>query len=301
MSKKHYSILLFASIFISRSAFAHSKDSSTVENPPIATSATVHATQYQDNISAAYKFQIQAGIFMPFSNTQMQIGNDKGNLGTDIDLENDLGFNTQSFAAFGAFEWRISRRSRLNLSYFYLGRSSSYTLEKEIHFRDEVYPVSANIKASSNTHIGRLTYSYAIFSKPQYEAGLLIGSHVVDAKMIIALNASVGSVEYEDNFKLTAPLPDIGVFGSVHITDKLSFLADVSYLPVKVSNVKINILTYNAMFKYQAYRNLGLSLSYTGLNFNINIDGDPLNGYLKWGYQGPSLTATYSFGSTRVL
>jgi hypothetical protein len=242
------------------------------------------------------KYEAQFGIFMPFSNTNMRVGNDKGNIGTDVDLENDLGLKTYTFSAYAMFSWHISRRSKLSLSYFYIGRSATHTLERDIQFEDTTFHAFASVNTSFKTHIGRITYSYAILSKPNYEAGVIIGSHIVNFNTKIELNSSVGDLNYKDDLALTAPLPDIGVFGGWAINDKISVNGDISYLPVSISDITVNILSYGLAFQYQPILNLGLSLSYTGLNFKLNIDGDPLNGYLKWGYHGPALTATYRFG-----
>lgn len=242
------------------------------------------------------KYEAQLGFFMPFSNTNMSIGNDKGTLGTDIDLERDLGLKKYTFSAYTAFTWHISRRSRLNLSYFYIGRSATHTLEKDITFRDTTFHAYASVSTFFNTHIGRVTYGYAVLSKPTYEAGVLIGSHIINMNARLELNTSVGNLNYEDQSKFTAPLPDLGVFGGWAITDKWAINGEFSYLPVNISSWSIRILSYNLAVQYQPINNLSFALSYTGLDFKLSKDGDPLNGYVKWGYHGPTLMAIYRFG-----
>ncbi len=242
------------------------------------------------------KYQVQGGLFMPFNNTNVRVTGNQGIIGTDIDFEKDLGFNKHSFSAYGAFKWQISRRSRINLSYFYLGRSATHTLERTVEFNDHTYTAQASVHAYFNANISRISYSYAILSRPKYEAGLMIGAHVLGMKVGMGLDASIGSIDYSTNYKLTAPLPDIGVFGGYAITDKLVVNVEASYLALTIGNINGHVLNYNLAIQYEVYRNLGISLSYTGLDFKVTDDGDNLNGYLKWGYNGPALTVTYSFG-----
>jgi hypothetical protein len=293
--------LLTLSLFLLGSYYGFAQENEILTasvNTEINNSGQYYDKEDQDGEAPWFvrKYEAQFGIFMPFSNTDMRVGNDKGNLGTDVDLENDLGLKTYTFSAYTAFSWHISRRSKLSLSYFYIGRSATHTLERDIEFKDTTFHAFATVNTLFNTHIGRIAYSYAILSKPNYEAGFIIGSHIVNCNTKVELNSSIGNLNYEDDLAFTAPLPDIGVFGGWAINDKMSINGDISYLPVSISDVTVNILSYNLAFQYQPIQNFGLSLSYTGLDFKVSIDGDPLNGYLKWGYHGPALTATYRFG-----
>jgi len=242
------------------------------------------------------KYQAQGGLFIPFNNTNVRVDGNGGRLGTDIDFENDLGYKTYNFSAFASFQWHISRRSRLNLSYFYLGRSSTHTLDKNINFKDTTFPVSASVTSYFNTHIARIYYGYSILSKPKYEAGVLIGSHVLKVDLGLALNTSVGQLAYDADFKFTAPLPDLGVFGGYAITDQWAVNAEASYLSARIGNVDGRIISYNLSVQYNPLPYLGFLVSYTGLDFRLDVERNYFNGHIKWGYNGPSLTATYMFG-----
>jgi len=43
-------------------------------------------------------------------------------------------------------------------------------------------------------------------------------------------------------------------------------------------------------------KKLDISISYIGLNFKVDAKKPKLEGKLIWGYNGPAVTATYSFG-----
>lgn len=242
------------------------------------------------------KYQFQGGLFVPFNNTNVRVGSNSGVYATDIDFENDLGFNVYSFSAFASFQWHISRRSKLNLSYFYLGRSADHTLDRTIEFADKTFPVYADLSSFFNTHIARISYGYAILSRPKYELGLMIGAHVLKANIGIGLNTNVGSIVYSSDYNFTAPLPDIGVYGGYAITDKWAVNAELSYLSVAISSIDGKIISYNLSVQYNPFPYLGFSASFTGLDFKLDVDGKHMDGFIKWGYNGPSLTATYTFG-----
>lgn len=262
---------------------------------------TTKDDDFQNNYDEDYpwharRFKVSAGAFFPVNNTQVQVARN-GNTGTMIDLEDDLGFSKSSSSFMGTFDWRISRRSRLGAEYFVLNRESTKTLEKEIVFKDHTYEVNASVTAFFDVQIARIYYGYAILSKPKYEAGLLIGAHVLFGDLGLRLDADQASAEYRDNFAFTAPLPDVGIWGEFVLSPRFGLYANANYLAAKVDNISGRIVSYNLSLLYNVYQNFSLTAGYTGLNFRIEDDEERVNGYLKWGYNGPTITATYTFGN----
>ncbi|MBS7233539.1 hypothetical protein KHA90_21230 [Flavobacterium psychroterrae] len=243
------------------------------------------------------RFKFTAGVFFPSNNTQVEVGSNNGNFGNMIDFEKDLGFKKHTTSFTGAFEWRISRRSRFGAEYFYLKRTSTKTLQKEIEFGNHTYPVNATVSAFMDNQIYRITYGYAFISKPKYEIGALIGSHIMLADVGLKLEGATAEIEYRDDFDFTAPLPDLGLWTEVVLAKKWGLYANVNYFALKVNDIDGRIWSYNLSVLFNVYENLSLTAGYTGLNIRVDAEREKLNGYFKWGYNGPTITATYAFGN----
>ncbi|TPG38430.1 hypothetical protein [Flavobacterium pectinovorum] len=243
------------------------------------------------------RFKFSAGVFFPTNNTQVEVGSNNGNFGKEIDFEKDLGFKKSTTSFAGAFEWRISRRSRMGAEYFYLKRTSTKTLQKEIEFGDHTYPVNATVSAFLDNEIYRITYGYAFISKPKYEIGALIGAHIMLADVGLKLEGATAQIGYHDDFGFTAPLPDLGLWGEFVLAKKWGLYVNTNYFAIKINNIDGRILSYNLSVLYNVYQNLSLTAGYTGLNIRVDAEKDRLNGFFKWGYNGPTLTATYAFGN----
>lgn len=243
------------------------------------------------------RFKATAGAFFPVNNTEVEVNGTNGRIGTDIDFERDLGFQNNTVSFFGTFEWRASRRSRFNLEYFYLKRNSTKTLQKEIEFKDHVYPVNAEVAAFMDNQMIRFAYGYAIVSKPKYELGLLIGAHIMLADVGIGLAGNTIQAQYRDNVDFTAPLPDIGVWGEFVLGRKVGLYANLNYFALKIDDIDGRIVSYNLSVLYNVYQNFSLTAGYTGLNFRVDVARPKIDGFFKWGYNGPTIAATYSFGN----
>lgn len=243
------------------------------------------------------RFKVTAGAFFPVNNTEVEVNGTNGRIGTDIDFERDLGFNTNTASFFGTFEWRASRRSRFNLEYFYLKRNASKTLQKEIEFKDHTYPIDARVSSFLDNQMIRFAYGYAIISKPKYELGLLIGAHVMLADVGIRLEANTQELQYHDAVNFTAPLPDIGIWGEFVLGKKVGLYANINYFALTIDDIDGRIISYNLSVLYNVYKDFSLTAGYTGLNFRLDVTRPKIDGFFKWGYNGPTIAATYSFGN----
>ncbi|WP_394777157.1 hypothetical protein [Flavobacterium sp.] len=243
------------------------------------------------------RFKFTAGVFFPSNNTQVEVGSNNGDFGNMIDFEKDLGFNKQTTSFTGAFEWRISRRSRFGAEYFYLKRTATKTLQKDIEFGDHTYPVNASVSAFLDNQIYRVTYGYAFISKPSYEIGALIGAHIMFADVGLKLEGVTAQAEYRDNFDFTAPLPDLGLWTEIVLAKNWGLYANANYFALKINDIDGRLWSYNLSILYNVYKNLSLTAGYTGLHIRVDAEKEKLNGFFKWGYNGPTLTATYAFGN----
>jgi hypothetical protein len=247
------------------------------------------------------KFRIGAGFFVPVNNTKIQVGANGAADGTEIDFQKDLGFGASVATFLANFQWRISRRSRVSLAYFNMDRSATHTLQKDINFNDQTYPVNASVNSYFNTAIYQFSYGYAIIEKPTYEVGVMIGGHTVGAKSGIALNGSSTGISTNSNFGFTAPLPDLGVWGGYAFSNRFALNLDFDYLSLTIDKINGRIIAYNMVFSYKLFRQLDISLAYTGLNFNVKTTKNDITGDFKWSYNGPALGVSFSFGKKSWL
>ncbi|WP_436486677.1 hypothetical protein [Chitinophaga sp. ARDCPP14] len=245
------------------------------------------------------RFKVSAGAFFPINNTDVSVGSTDSRIGTDIDFEDDLGFNKNTGTFLLDLQWRASRRSRFDLSYYRVARNSDYRLQKDITFGENTYNINTSINAFFNTDIYRFSYGYAFFINPKFEAGLLVGAHIVGLDAgINVVGANVGA-SLKDNFGITAPLPDFGIWGGYSFAKKWYINAEVDYFALTVNDYKGRILAYTAAVNYRAVKGLDVAVGYTGLNARIDAEKDRLLGYFKWGYNGPSVTVSYTFGRSK--
>jgi hypothetical protein len=241
------------------------------------------------------RFKLSAGAFYVVNKTNIRVALNSSS-GTDINLEKDLGINREIGTFLANFEWQISRRSRITLNYYNVNRNANYTLKKEIVFEDNTYPVNATVNSFFNTTIYQFSYGYALLSKPTYEAGIFIGTHIVNTNTGISLDGNNAGLTAQNNFGFTAPLPDLGLWGSWEFSRRLAINTDISYFALTLNNKSGRLLAFNINLVYKLIDQLDLTLGYTGLDFKVDVIRKDVTGNFKWGYNGPALAANFSFG-----
>ena len=150
------------------------------------------------------RFKLSAGAFYVVNNTNIQVTL-KDNSGTNVDFEKDLGLDRKIGTFLANFQWQVSRRSRVLLNYFNVNRSSDHTLDRDIVFGDNTYHANSNVHSFFNTTIFQFSYGYAILSKPTYEAGLSIGTHIIKGNSGISTNNENAGVNSQSSFGFTHP------------------------------------------------------------------------------------------------
>ena len=241
------------------------------------------------------RFKISAGFFYVVNNTNIQVGI-TGSPGTDIQLEKDLGFNAEVGTFLANFQWRISSRSRLTFNYVVVDRSSFHTLDKDLVFAGNTYPVNSLVSTYFNTAIYQFSYGYALISKPKLELGLLIGAHVVGTLAGISTVGNAMGSNVSNNFGITAPIPDLGIWGGYAFSNHFAVNFDLEYLSLTVGTYSGRLLSSNLTCTYRLVGKLDLSLGYTGLNYRVANVKNEVTGVFKCSYNGPVLGVNFSFG-----
>ena len=242
------------------------------------------------------KYQLSVGTFIPISNTQIKVGLTNANTGTQVDFESDLGFNTTIGTIIADFQYRLHRRSRFDLTYYHINRSSTKTLTKDINFGENTYHANTTVGAFFNTNIYRFSWGYSVIEKQKFELGFLIGAHIINTSAELNANGTNTSVSVKDEFGVTAPLPDLGIFGGYAFSDRFAVNGEIDFLAVKIGDIKGRILGGSVSFLYRLSKQFDLAAGYTGLNVKVDATKPKFTGNFKWGYNGPSLTASFWFG-----
>ena len=132
--------------------------------------------------------------------------------GTPVDWEKNFGDgDTTRFRLDGY--WRFAERHKVRTMWFNSSRSGSKTIDSEIEWHGETYPVNAKISGESKFNIIELAYEYAFMRRDNFELTGSAGMHYTDLSLSLsgeALDGEGGTHHVKKEGSVGAPLPVFG-------------------------------------------------------------------------------------------
>jgi hypothetical protein len=209
-----------------------------------------------------------------------------GGSGTTVDLEDDvrLGDRTDDFYVDGHYRFRP--RHRLELSYYSLARSASYTLQRTIEWGDSTFDIGADVKADSDVQLASLGYAWSFVRNDRVEATLEGAVSYIETNLSLEGTTNTGSFSRERG-NADIPYPTLGLSIECPLHRRVSFDASVAGLGgVKVSGVEASIVSATAGFRFYPARHVGIGVHWLAWQLDANTTDTPRELHLDWGWNG---------------
>lgn len=236
------------------------------------------------------------GAAADFETTARIDPEDAAGTGTLIGFERDLGLDDSRTVTRLGVQWRPFARHELAASYFSAPRNGLAQIDRNITFRDQVYPVSALVTTKFDLDYWNATYTYWARRGPRDGIGITLGV----AKL--AMNASViaerpdASVTLQQSAETDVPVALGGIQGRIAITDRLHALASVATLPrVTIEDYAGRALTGEARLEYRPVRWLGVGAAYSYFDLDVDVARTDLTGTLNMTIRGPEAYVRLAF------
>lgn len=242
-------------------------------------------------------WQLSLGTYIVDTDTEVSLnGNSQG--GTNVDWENTFGGGEVTrFRIDG--QWRFAERHKARFMWFSSSRSKSTTLEEDIDWGDETFPVNAKVDAEFNFDIYELAYEYSFLRRDTYELTGTFGLHYTELSLSLAAKASSSGGTLQGDIKeegsVGAPLPVIGVRGLWQLPHHFWIDAQAQFFALSIDEYDGNLQDYKVMVNWQPKKWLGFGLGYNRFSVDVDVDSSSFNGSLDWTYSGPMFSYSAVF------
>jgi hypothetical protein len=242
-------------------------------------------------------WQLSLGSFIVDTDTEVRLDGDT-QTGTNVDWENTFGGgDVTRFRIDG--QWRFADRHKARFMWFSSSRSKSRTLEEEINWGEETFPVSAKVDGKFDFDVYELAYEYAFLRRDTYELSGTIGLHYTELSLSLAADAASSggtlTADIKEEGSVGAPLPVIGLRGLWQLPHHFWIDAQAQFFAISIDEYDGNLQDYKVMVNWQPKRWLGIGLGYNRFTVDVDVDADRFNGSLDWTYEGPMLSYSAVF------
>ena len=228
------------------------------------------------------EFSISLGAFITDRDTDTRIDANISDSGTDIDLEDDLGFDKSDTVFRVDAYWRFARAHRLDASIFDLSRSATKVIEEDITIGDTVYPVAAEVGGDLNLDIYKLAYTWLFLTSEQAYLGATAGLYVAD---IGAEFSTSGGFDRESR-DITAPLPVFGLRGEYRMTERWSLRGSAEVFAFEYGDFDGSLYDVFAGVDFSINNTVAVGLGVNSVRLDVSVQESDFTGDLDWSYEG---------------
>ena len=225
------------------------------------------------------RFRIDVGAFASFFNTSLRADSeDLPGDGTEIDLEDDLGFDTKKVDFRTTGYVRLGRRHRISFGYFGLSRNSNLVLDTALVFGGEIFPVDAVVEAHFQTQFALLGYSFSFLAHDKVEVGVGLGLAAMFTKTGIEAVGSVGDEDIDlidERKSVTYPVATLGLNANWAPLSRLIVRGSIGGLYVKVSSITAAVGNADVGAEYFFTRGVGVGAGIVYTKLQVEETEDP--------------------------
>lgn len=225
-------------------------------------------------------WEISLGGFLMTHDASLRVDSNALGIGTEIDMENDLGFDkTIETFRFDA-DWRFLPRHRASFSVYRYSRDAIRRLNRTIQFGDRVFVIDTTITSEFDMTVYKASYAYSVIQNAKFDLGLSAGLHLMDFKTSIA----VTGLGVSESATLLAPLPIFGLRGTWAITPKVFLKGNLDVFAISIDDTSGRFADALVALEYNAFEHIGVGIGYNRVYMSIKADGDKFSGEAGAGF-----------------
>jgi hypothetical protein len=225
-------------------------------------------------------WEFALGGYLTMHDSTLRVDSASTGTGTEIDLEDDLGFDQSIQTLRFDAKWRFKPRHRAEFSIYQLDRATSKTLERTIKVGGKVFPAGSTVASAVDIAVYKVSYSYSVVQNSRFDVGLAAGLHVLDLKESIAAEA----VGISESSTFLAPLPVLGLHVDWAIRPSVFLKANIDIFAVSVDSTRGRLTDGLVALEYNAFKHFGVGFGYNYVSMLVKGDKEGFRGEVGISY-----------------
>lgn len=222
----------------------------------------------------------------------------------EVDLEDDVGIDSEVRIGTLKGSWRMADRHRLTLLYAPIRRTTERTIVNDIEVGGDIIRAGASVGVSTNTHVFDIEYLYSFYKRPNLELAVSAGIYWMNTNTEVTAAGLVrveGSdqdelrADFQESQRFVAPLPLIGVSASYAINPRWLTHVYARYLDVTINDIEGRILSLNLKTEYYFTDHVALGALYAAFDLSVEQRGVVFINSLKYSYDGLAMYLTFRY------
>jgi hypothetical protein len=204
--------------------------------------------------------------------------------GTVVDFDREFDFGGSHSLLLLGGTWRPFDRHQLSFDYHRDTREGSRSLQRDIVFEGETFPVNARVDAKYQAEVYDLRYTYWAWLTQRNAFGVSLG--LVDYRVGLSLRGegtfsdtgTMQSLKASTDSDIPAPL--LGLSYRHAFNERLRFFADAARFKARFHSVDGDVTDLHAGIEYFPWEHVGFAALYSIYEIDADVERHSLKGQL---------------------
>jgi len=248
-------------------------------------------------------FRLNVGGFLPAVDSALSISSKNLNTGTQIDLEDDLGFDEDVTLAQVSGYWRFAPRHRILAGYYAFDRDASKSITEEIQIGDKLFDIGASVYTNWEIDFFQVSYAYSFLQTEKLEVSGSVGLYYLDTEITLRGEGFISdgqggwtvAGEISDGESVGLPIPLLGLAAELQLSPKWRAKFGGRYFTLSIDEWSGHILEATAALEFLFHKNFGIGTGYSYFDINVERDREARVSELDYTYGGVQIYGIFYF------
>jgi hypothetical protein len=190
--------------------------------------------------------------------------------GTTVSLEDDLGFDSSVSVPRLNLAFILGKRHELALGWFKTDRDSSTTLQREIDWGDETFPIDIGVGAFYNTEFVDFAYTYYFYTSETTALGITGGLVLANLSAGLAVAAVGQDITLEEDIGTDVPVPQLGFSVNHYLGRRFVLNGVLGYISFNLDDWEGSVATAFLGLEHRTWKNFGFGLGYNYSAYDVD-------------------------------
>lgn len=232
------------------------------------------------------RWTLRLGGYLTGLSTEIRLDTDIGDLGTTINLEDDLGFSSSESVPRVSLSLILGKRHDFTLGFFETDRDSSTTITKEIEWGDETFPINATVTGFYTTTFIDAAYTYWFYSSENTALGITGGLVFAEFRVGLGLAGLGTGIEISDDINTDIPVPQLGFRARTHLGKRFVLTGGLGYIAIIIEDYDGSVATAAVAIEHRTWKNFGFGVGYAYSAYDIDSEADDFLGSANYTISG---------------
>ena len=218
------------------------------------------------------RWTLRLGGYVTGLDTQVRLDSPTGEEGTTVSLEDDLGFSNSESIPRLNLSVILGKRHEITVGWYKTDRDSRTTLNFELEWGDEVFPIDTDIAGFYKTEFWTLGYTYYFYTSEKTALGVTGGLVLSTLSAGIGIDVLGQDINLEEDLSTDVPVPQLGFSGSTYLGMGFVFTGGIGYIAFNLDDWEGDVVGAQLAFEHRTWRNFGFGVGYSYSAYDVDAN-----------------------------